>query len=298
MSFFLALLQKDNVAAFFGAFVGCVLTSALLLWDMNAAVASALVTAMLCGMLAMLGQQRFSVVLPAAIYSGSFAGMTDVVKGYSGLRPITLFATVCIGLGLFAAIVFTAVLRYDKSTRSPIGAGFGGRLGAVAAIASFAFVQLLGAFGFSSAYFQPGVIEDFHFKFLSALVSFVFCSLGGLTTAWILRGKLSVKGAAVRIAVASGWAFGVMGTLQLLRIPYVIPAFYAGCFLGMASSLILSGWVRWIAGLAILVMVLPIINLVIPHLGGGLGLAAFLSVAVVVLAEQSLKSIAPSFLSK
>ena len=57
--------------------------------------------------------------------------------------------------------------------------------------------------------------------------------------------------------------------------------FYAGCFLGTSSSERLTGWRQTAFGAVILTATLPVVRAVLPDVGGGLGLAAFFTVAFV-----------------
>ena len=68
--------------------------------------------------------------------------------------------------------------------------------------------------------------------------------------------------------------------------PHVTPTitsgdFYAGCFLGTSSSERLTGWRQTAFGVVVLTATLPVVRAVLPDVGGGLGLAAFITVAFV-----------------
>jgi hypothetical protein len=62
----------------------------------------------------------------------------------------------------------------------------------------------------------------------------------------------------------------------------LLDAFYAGCFLGMSAPERLSGWFQPLLGALVLTVMLVLVRMLLPGIGGGLGLAAFVTMLVVV----------------
>lgn len=59
-------------------------------------------------------------------------------------------------------------------------------------------------------------------------------------------------------------------------------AFYAGCFLGMSTPERLKGWIQPVLGAILLTAMLVLVRTLLPDVGGGLGFAAFVTVAVLL----------------
>jgi hypothetical protein len=113
-------------------------------------IASALATALLCGQLLV---TRTTNLFPSAffpvLYGGTFGGMTSAFglsNGASG-RPATLTGALVIILSTLCGLAFFVVAELDARSTAPIASGYGGRSGAIAALASFLFVVFGGLLG-------------------------------------------------------------------------------------------------------------------------------------------------------
>src|SRR5258708_2099131 len=122
-----------------GAFIGCLVTLVLVHFGVRVGIASALATAGICCLLYLVPKekrQRIGLVAPA-VYGGSFAGMTNLfsfdVNGHLDLPALVVFL---VGLSSVTGLTFFLVSRIDKVAETPVGHGFGGRLGTVAALAT------------------------------------------------------------------------------------------------------------------------------------------------------------------
>ena len=73
----------------------------------------------------------------------------------------------------------------------------------------------------------------------------------------------------------------------------LLDAFYAGCFLGMSSRERLNGWIEAVLGAVVLACLIVWVSIFIPGIGGGLGLAAFVTVAVLVTLKQFTRFVLP-----
>ena len=134
------------VAAFAGAFSGCLTTLNLTAFGLAPGIASALATALVCGQLLV---TRTTNLFPSAffpaLYGGTFGGMTSAfgLSDSASGRP----ATMTILLSILCGLAFFVVAKLDARSTAPIASGYGGRAGAIATLASFLFVVLGGLLG-------------------------------------------------------------------------------------------------------------------------------------------------------
>ena len=139
-----ALVNNAPAAAFAGAFLGCLATLHLGAGDFVPCIASALATTLLCGPVLL---TRTTGLFPgdffAAIYGGSFAGMTPVLRliddapGASVMPAGALFVL----LSIVSGIAFCIVAEIDTRSGRRLAGGYGGRSGTIATVASFLFVE-------------------------------------------------------------------------------------------------------------------------------------------------------------
>jgi hypothetical protein len=274
------------VTAFAGAFLGCLTTLGFSALGVLPCVASALATALLCGqLLATRTAGLFPEELFPALYGGTFAGMTPVIwlgggaSGHSAMAMGLLFVSLSIVCGL----AFFIVARLDGRSAFPFGSGYGGRLGAVAAAASFLFVAMAGTSGADAGRFHDIRVGPAGAELWAAILGFLACLGGALCTMFALRQqRVAAAGGAIRTSVASAVALVGLLTLSLAdpADAHTLEAFYAGCFLGMSTPERLSGWLQPLFGALVLTAMLVLVRAFLPGIGGGLGLAAFVSVAL------------------
>src|SRR6185295_4347314 len=124
-----ALINGAPTAAFAGAFLGCLATLHFSAGGFVPAIASALATTLLCGALLI---TRTTSLFPgemfAAIYGGTFAGMTPVlglsgiVAGTSVMPPTALF----ILLSIVSGLAFCLMAEIDVRAGRRLAGGCGG----------------------------------------------------------------------------------------------------------------------------------------------------------------------------
>ncbi len=168
--------------------------------------------------------------------------------------------------------------------RGGLARGYGGRLGALAAVASFLFIglaPLLGAEGELFPIARRGVLEQ---GLGAAATTFVVCTAGMLATMAAL-GWAPVAGSrrAVRIFVAAAVAFAGLVMLQQFMPGDAsdLDAYYAGCFIGMSSPRRLRSPLQAMAAAVLLTALLILTGPILPSVGGSLGYIAFVSVIFV-----------------
>jgi hypothetical protein len=283
-----ALLGDAAVAAFAGAFVGCLTTECFSASGIAPGIASAFATALLCGSLLVTGTTcLFAGEFFSALYGGTFAGMTPIAWlgdspfGHSAVSTGAL----SVALSILCGLVFSAVAKLDTRSAAPIGIGCGGRLGAIAAVASFLFIELIGLLGADANRFHSVAAGAFDVEPGSAIRGFLACLVGIFGTLLVLRQRRTAGGsAAARIFLAS--AAALLG-LMILHVDNpddarTMDAFYAGCFLGMSTLDRLKGWFQPVFGALVLIVLLVPVRGFLHGFGGGLGLAAFVTVMVLV----------------
>ena len=282
------LFDSAPAAAFAGAFLGCLTTLAFSAFGIVPCIASALATALLCGLLLFIrAAGLFADAFSPALYGGTFGGMTPFVWLSDGAlcHLAILTGLWFISLSSFCGLAFAVVAKLDIRSAAPFGSGYGGRLGAIAAVASFLFVELVGRFWGDIGRFH-GIPTGTSGVELWAMPFGFFASLGGiLSTMFALRQRrAATAGIASRIFNASMVA--LVGLLAMhLGNPDDTPtleAFYSGCFLGMSTPERLKGSFQPVFGALVLSTVLVLVRALLPGVGGGLGLAAFLTAALLV----------------
>jgi hypothetical protein len=281
------LFGDAPTAAFVGAFLGCLTTELFSASGIGPGIASALAAALLCGPLLLTRTTSlFGSAFFPALYGGTFAGMTPIVwlsdspSGYS----IASAGALSVALSIVCGLVFFVVADRDSRSATPIGNGIGGRLGAIAFVGSYLFVELVRLLGADTSRFHTVATGAFDVDPLSAIHGFLACLLGVFGTLVVLRQQRIEGSAPVRTFVASAAALFGLVVLQLGNPDdaHAMDAFYAGCFLGASTRDRLEGWFLPVSGALVLMVLLVLVRTFLPGFGGGLGLAAFIAVMLIV----------------
>jgi len=282
-----AQLASPLVAAFAGGFLGCLVTLVLTAIGVMSSLASASTTAALCGAFLITRTARcLSGAFFPALYGGTFGGMTSVAS----LTHITPSHSVTLTVGLFVALsivcgfAFLVATRVDARSVVPIASGYGGRLGMIAAIASFVFIDLAQRLLGAHSTLLPGIRAASIPEPNMLALKLGACMAGTFVTFLIFRlAAVAEAGSPERIYIASAVAVSGLALLSIFNSNSTGTSgdFYAGCFLGTSSSERLTGWRQTAFGAVVLTATLPLVRAIFPDLGGGLGLAAFFTVAFV-----------------
>jgi hypothetical protein len=215
------LLNDAPVAAFAGAFLGCVTTLGFSVFGILPCVASALATTLLCNLLlATRTAGLFAEAFFPALYGGTFAGMTPVPWPDGGPSVHSALPTGLwfISLSVVCGLAFFIAARLDSRSSVPFGSGYGGRLGAIAAAASCSFVSLAGPSGASAGYFH--IIPAAGAELWATTLGFFACLGGALATMFALRHpRTAAAGGAIRTSVAPAVALplGAGYVAEMLR---------------------------------------------------------------------------------
>src|SRR3954471_18126901 len=132
------------LASFIAAFLGCLMTLHLSAAGLSPLIGSAAAAVLLCSSLIL---TRTADLVPSTFFSsaygGSFVGMTPVaLLNASVIRAGLPLDAAFVLLSLFGGLVFCLGCAVDMWLRGGLSRGYGGRLGALAAVASFLFVGL------------------------------------------------------------------------------------------------------------------------------------------------------------
>jgi len=286
------LLHNSPGAAFVGAFLGCLATSYLCALGVDPAIASALATTLLCGQVLIL--QTTSLPpdeLFTAIFGGAFGGMTPLLwfSNNASDPPLLQLSILSTSLAAACGFAFCIVAVIDTRTERPLAFGCGGRSGAIAAVACLIFVELASLAGADSTLFRAVRADVLDANPTSAALAFAACLIGTFAVLLPLRGQ-SLKSAttAERVFLAATIALiGLTGLhLSGLNDAGTMDGFYAGCFLGITAPERLNGRMEAVLAAAVLSALLVHVKRLLPGVGGSLGLAAFLTVAVFAVLRQ------------
>jgi len=275
------LLGDAPMAAFAGAFLGCVTTEWFNASGISPDIGSALVTVVICGALLITRTTGlFAAAFFPALYGGAFAGMTPIVWLSSSAT-----GALSVALSIVCGLVFFVVARLDSRSVAPFGSGCGGRLGAIAIVASFLFVELVRPLGADASRFHAAAAGTLDIEPGAAIRALLASLVGIFGTLIVLRQRhMAEASVPARIFIAS--AAALVGLIVLHRGDpddlSAIDAFYAGCFVGMSVPDRLKGWFQPAAAALVLIILLPPVRAFLNGFGGGLGLAAFIAVMLIV----------------
>jgi hypothetical protein len=290
--------KRAAPAAFAGAFLGCLATLHLSAFGVVPEIASALVTTLLGGQLLI---ARSPILLTRefvpAVYGGAFGGMTSVLwlSGIGSDHPIVLAGALFISLSIVCGLAFSAVAVFDAYSGRRFTNGYGGRSGAIATVACVFFVQLAVLCGADDRLFHAAAdLADVNLGSLAPIIA--ACLTGAMVSLLVLRReRVAAADLADKTFVAS--AIALIGLIVVHRISptdaRLLDAYYAGCFLGMSSRERLKGWIETVLGAVVLASLIIQVRILLPGIGGGLGLAAFVTVAVLVTLKQFTRFVLP-----
>jgi hypothetical protein len=281
-------LDDAPVAAFAGAFLGCFTTVYFSAAQIPPDIASALAAALLCGVLLLTRTTGlFAGAFFPALYGGTFAGMTPILwlSDSAAGHLAEAMGALSIALSIVCGLAFFAVVKLDTRSAAPFGVGCGGRLGAIATVASFLFIELAGPLGADTSRFHSVGAGAFDVEPWSAIFGFLACLAGISATLFVLRRRrIADGGVAERIFIAS--AVALLGLVVLILgdrdHARMLDDFYAGCFLGMSAPNRLKGWFQPVLGALVLIVVLAPVHAFLHDFGGSLGLAAFITAMLLV----------------
>jgi hypothetical protein len=298
------LLISAPVAAFLGALLGCLTTSYVSELGIAPAIASALATMLLCGWVLVIRATRcLPDQLFTAIYGGTFGGMTSV-HWFSNNTSDPSFLQLNIlltSLAIICGLAFCIVAAFDGRTNRPFACGYGGRSGAIAAAACLVFVELASLAGADDRLFRAARADVLGAAATPAALTFVACLMGTFAVLLPLRAQ-GLKSATAADRVFLSATIALIGLISLhlsgLGDAAALDAFYAGCFLGMSTPERMKGRTEAVLAAVVLAALLVQVKRLLPGVGGSLGLATFLTVAVFVALNRVSGSIAQAFLDR
>jgi hypothetical protein len=291
--------KRAALAAFAGAFLGCLATLHLGAFGIVPEIASASVTTLLGGLLLISRSTMPSTrEFVPAVYGGAFGGMTSIHwPGALGSdHSIMLAGTLFLALSIVCGLAFSAGAVFDVRSGYRFTHGYGGRSGAIATVACLIFVQLAVSYGVDDRLFHAARADLSGFDLGSVATIIAACLAGTAVSLLVLRqSRVASSDLADKTFVAS--AIALAGLIVVRRISptdaLLLDAYYAGCFLGMSSRARLNGHIETLLGAVILAGLIIQVGLFLPGIGGGLGLAAFATVAVLEISRQFARFVVP-----
>jgi hypothetical protein len=298
------LLISAPVAAFLGALLGCLTTSYLIELGIAPAIASALATMLLCGQVLVIRATRcLPDQLFTAIYGGAFGGMTSVhwFSNNTSDPSVLQLNILLTSLAIICGFAFCIVAALDGRTNRPFACGYGGRSGAIAAAACLVFVELASLAGADDRLFRAARADVLGAAPTPAALTFVACLMGTFAVLLPLRAH-GLKSATTADRVFLSATIALIGLISLhlsgLGDAAALDAFYAGCFLGMSTPERMKGRIEAVLAAVVLAALLVQVKRLLPGVGGSLGLATFLTVAVFVALSRVTAFMAPAFLDR
>jgi hypothetical protein len=280
------LLFRDDASRhgslFLHVIFGSVATSALVIVGIQPILASSGVTIsyLLAAFLL-----RFKGQQPAAVFCGTFAGMTSFFVFFnrhpSSLGfPILIYLCIAIATGF----LYVLIMRFEHALPKRLFSGYGGRLGAIAFIGSAVCLMITGLLIWVvSGDFQVVALKDTApFSGEAPIAMILISAIGSLLTR-ILAGGIN-SAVPVLDVVLSSSVCGFVGGMIFLAVPSLGPIaglyWYAGSFAGMSSTSILDSHARILVAGTMTGVFLAGLNLYGSGVGGLLGFSAFLAVIV------------------
>ena len=271
-----------HASLFLHVIFGSVATSALLAAGVHPVLASSGATVFY---LVVASLFRFRRQQPAAMFCGTFAGMTSFFVFFNR-APFSLGFSILIYLciAILTGCLYVLVMHFEHRLPKQLFNGHGGRLGAIAFVGSAACLVTTGLLiRLFSGDFQVVVLKDSAtFSEKAPLVMILASALGAFLTRILAKDiKSTVPGLNV---VLSASVCGFVGGMIFLFLSPLGPVaslyWYAGNFAGMSSTSILHSHPRILVAGAITGVFLAVLHYYGSGIGGLLGFSAFLAVIV------------------
>ena len=281
----LGALRADSTrhaSLFLHVAFGSVATSALLAAGVDPVLASSGATVFYLVVASLL---RFRRQQPAAVFCGTFAGMTSFLVFFNR-APFSLGFSILIYLciAILTGCLYVLIMHFEQKLPKQLFNGHGGRLGAIAFVGSAACLVTTGLLiRLFSGDFQVVVLKDSAtFSEKAPLVMILASALGAFLTRILAKDiKSTVPGLNV---VLSASVCGFVGGMIFLFLSPLGPVaslyWYAGNFAGMSSTSILHSHPRILVAGAITGVFLAVLHYYGSGIGGLLGFSAFLAVIV------------------
>ena len=228
---------------------------------------------------------RFKGQQPAAVFCGTFAGMTSFF-GFFNRHPSSLGLSILIYLciAIVTGLLSVLIMRFEHALPKRLFSGYGGRLGAIAFIGSAVCLMITGLLiRFVSDDFQVVVLKDSApFSGKAPIAMILISAIGSLLTRILAK---NINSAVLGLdVVLSASVCGFVGGMISLSLPPLGPIpglyLYAGSFAGMSSTSILDSHAGILLAGAMTGIFLAGLNFYGSGAGGLLGFSAFLAVIV------------------
>ena len=274
--------SSRHTSLFLHVIFGSVATSGLLAAGVEPVLASSGATVFYLLVAFML---RFREQQPAAVFCGTFAGMTSFFVFFN-TAPFSLGFSMLIYLciAVVTGSLYVLIMCFEHKLPKRLFNGYGGRLGAIAFIGSAACLMVTGLLiRLFLGDFQVVVLKDSAtFSEKAPLAMILTSALGSFLTRVLAKDINSTIPGLNGVLSAS--VCGFVGGIVFLFLPPLGPIaslyWYAGNFAGMSSTAILDSHARILLAGAMTGVFLAGLHYYGSGAGGLLGFSAFLAVIV------------------
>jgi hypothetical protein len=228
---------------------------------------------------------RFRGQQPAAVFCGTFAGMTSLLVFFdrAPFSPgFSLLIYSCIGI--VTGVLYVLIMYFEHKLPKQLFNGHGGRLGAIAFIGSAVCLLITGLLMrlFSDDCQVVVLKHSAAFSGKAPLAMIVVSALGSFLTRILAKNtKSTIPGLNVVLSASvCGLVGGIIFPSLLTLGPVASLYWYAGNFAGMSSASILDSHAKILLAGAITGIILAGLHYYGSGAGGLLGFSAFLAVTV------------------
>ena len=278
---------SEKITAGLLAALSCLLVLGLQYLGIHPVPSSALVTFLLVATVSTL---ELGGACGPAIMCGSFAGMSflpDLLQPGCGLmaREGTLLALL---LSFGVGAVYLCIHRLSEWYPDMMLNGFGGKLGAIALVATLlctlAARKVLGMPCLFPSFSRSESLSRLHDSLFSIVTIYsIIASVGGAVVPLMVQGKGLYKHSANgRVGVTALWGLCVGGVLLLIPLhgSTLACAWYMGTFVSMTALEVISPIPFMMVAGALAPVFLLLLRIPFHGFGGALGMAAFLAVII------------------
>jgi len=276
------MMLMGHASLFLHVIFGSVATSALLVAGVEPVLASSGVTVFYLLVASVL---RFKRQQPAAVFCGTFAGMTSIFVFFNR-APFSLGFSrlIYLCIAIVTGSLYVLIMYFEHKLPKRLFSGYGGRLGAIAFIGSVSCLMITGLLiRLISGDFQVVVLKDSAAFSEKAPLAMILASALGSFLTRVLAKNLNSTIPGLNV-VLSASVCGFVGGIIFLFLPTWGPMaslyWYAGNFAGMSSTSILDSHARILLAGAITGVFLARLHYYGSGVGGLLGFSAFLAVIV------------------
>jgi hypothetical protein len=273
---------NSHASIFLHVILGSIATSLLVVRGVDPVLASSGATILY---LLVAFALHFKGQQPAALFCGSFAGMTSFFSFFNRTPFGPRFAlSIYLCIAIVTGLLYVSILRFEHKLPKRLFSGYGGRLGAIAFMGSATCLLITGSLiHLVLNDFQVVVLKDSATFSERAPLTMILVSAAGSLLVRILAKYVDSTVLGLDVVLSAS----ICGFVGGIFFPSLFPLgaiaslyWYAGNFAGMSSTSILDSYPRIFLAGAITGVFLAGLHYYGSGAGGLLGFSAFLAVIV------------------